>query len=166
MEHGFLISIKLIVYDTLDSVPWYGVCIISMEDKLTIGKLANSSEVSVETIRFYERKGILKQPKKQGTFRHYPEEYITRIRFIKRSQELGFTLKETKELLDLKIKNQSRCSDVLSKTEEKIQEINQKISDLKKMRKSLEGLAGCCVDTNQPLSDCPILECFISGKDK
>jgi MerR family mercuric resistance operon transcriptional regulator len=133
-----------------------------MKESLTIGKLAKASEVNVETVRFYERKGILKQPKKLGAFRYYPEEYITRIRFIKRSQELGFTLKETKELLDLKIKNQSKCSDVLNKTEEKIQEINQKINDLKKMKKSLEGLASCCVDMNQPLSDCPILDCFIS----
>lgn len=138
---------------------------MSMKESLTIGKLADASDVNVETVRFYERKGILKQPKKQGAFRYYPEEYVTRIRFIKRSQELGFTLKEAKELLDLKIKNQSKCSDVLSKTEEKIQEINQKISDLKKMKKSLEGLANCCVDKNQPLSDCPILECFISSKE-
>jgi len=138
---------------------------MSMKESLTIGKLADASDVNVETVRFYERKGILKQPKKQGSFRYYSEDYITRIRFIKRSQELGFTLKETKELLDLKIKNQSKCSDVLSKTEEKIQEINQKISDLKKMKKSLEGLASCCVDTNQPLSDCPILECFITSKE-
>ena len=139
---------------------------LNMKESLTIGKLATASEVNVETIRFYERKGILAQPKKQGSFRTYPDEYITRIRFIKRSQELGFTLKETKELLDLKIKNQSRCSDVLSKTEEKIEEINQKIKDLKKMKKSLKGLASCCVDDNQPLSDCPILECFITGKEK
>lgn len=137
-----------------------------MKESLTIGKLANASDVNVETVRFYERKGILKQPQKQGAFRHYPQEYITRIRFIKRSQELGFTLKETKELLDLKIKNQSKCSDVLSRTEEKIKEINKKINDLKKMKKSLEGLASCCVDSNQPLSDCPILECFISEKEK
>lgn len=137
-----------------------------MKESLTIGKLADASDVNVETIRFYERKGILKQPKKQGVFRYYPNEYIARIRFIKRSQELGFTLKETKELLDLKIKNQAKCSDVLSKTEEKIIEIDQKISDLKKMKKSLEGLANCCVDTNQPLSDCPILECFMDKKEK
>ncbi len=137
-----------------------------MKESLTIGKLADASDVNVETIRFYERKGILKQPKKQGAFRYYPNEYIARIRFIKRSQELGFTLKETKELLDLKIKNQAKCSDVLSKTEEKISEIDQKISDLKKMKKSLEGLANCCVDSNQPLSDCPILECFMDKKEK
>lgn len=139
---------------------------MKMKESLTIGKLAMASQVNVETIRFYERKGILKQPKKQGAFRKYPDEYITRIRFIKRSQELGFTLKETKELLDLKIKNQSKCSDVLSKTEIKIEEINQKISDLKKMKQSLQALASCCEDINQPLSDCPILECFINPKDK
>jgi len=101
-----------------------------MKESLTIGKLARASGVNVETIRFYERKGILKQPEKQGTFRDYPEEYILRVRFIKRSQELGFTLKESKELLDLRIKNQSKCSDVLLKTEEKITEIDQKIKDL------------------------------------
>lgn len=139
---------------------------MKMKEFLTIGRLADVSDVNVETVRFYERKGILKQPNKQGAFRHYPEEYIARIRFIKRSQELGFTLKETKDLLDLKIKNQAKCSDVLSKTEEKITEINQKIKDLKKMKKSLEGLANCCVDNNQSLSDCPILECFMNKKDK
>lgn len=138
---------------------------MGMKESLTIGKLADASGVSVETVRFYERKGILKQPKKNGAFRHYPDDYIARIRFIKRSQELGFTLKETKELLDLKIKNQAKCSDVLSKTEEKISEINQKIIDLKKMKRSLEGLASCCVDANQPLSDCPILECFMDKKE-
>jgi MerR family mercuric resistance operon transcriptional regulator len=137
-----------------------------MKDPLTIGKLACASSVSVETIRFYERRGILKQPKKQGTFRHYPFEYITRIQFIKRSQQLGFTLNEAKELLDLKIQNQAKCSDILSKTEEKISEINQKIKDLRKMRRSLEELANCCVDGNQPLSDCPILECFFIEKRK
>lgn len=136
-----------------------------MKESITIGKLASASGVSVETIRFYERKGILKQPRKQGAFRHYPDEYIARVQFIKRSQELGFTLKESKELLDLRIKNQSKCSDVLSKAEEKILEIDQKIKDLKRMKKSLQGLANCCEDTSLPLSECPILECFMVRKD-
>jgi len=131
-----------------------------MKDLLTIGKLAKACQVNVETVRFYERKGILQQPQKQGAFRYYSNEYITRIHFIKRSQELGFTLNQAKELLDLKIKNHSKCSDVLFHTKEKITEINKKISDLKKMKNSLEALANCCVDDNQPLSDCPILECF------
>lgn len=138
---------------------------MTMKESLTIGKLASASGVSVETIRFYERKGILKQPRKQGAFRHYPDEYIARVQFIKRSQELGFTLKESKELLDLRIKNQSKCSDVLSKTEEKILEIDQKIKDLKQMKKSLQGLVNCCEDTSLPLSECPILECFMVRRD-
>jgi len=137
-----------------------------MKSILTIGKLANAASVNVETIRFYERKGILSQPSKQGSFRYYPYSYIDRIRFIKRSQELGFTLKEIKQLLDLKIKDQSRCGDVLIKTEGKIQEITEKIKDLKKMKKSLEGLAKCCIDREQSLSECPILDCFIVSKGK
>lgn len=131
-----------------------------MKERFTIGKLANASDVNVETIRFYERKGILEQPNKEGSFRYYPESYILKIRFIKRSQELGFTLKEAKELLDLRIKNHAKCSDVLSKTEKKINEIDKKIADLKKMKASLKNLANCCVDETQPLSECPILECF------
>lgn len=138
---------------------------MKINEKLTIGMLAKESAVNVETIRFYERKDILKQPKKQGTFRYYPHDYITRIRFIKRAQELGFTLSETKELLDLKIKNQSKCSDVLIRTEEKIDEITKKIEDLKKMKRSLKLLANCCEDTSIPLSDCPILDCFINQKE-
>lgn len=137
-----------------------------MKEEMTIGSLATASDVNVETIRFYERKGILKQPKKLGGFRYYSQDYVVRIRFIKRSQELGFTLAETNDLLNLKIKSQAKCGDVLSKTKEKIEEIERKISDLKKMKKSLEGLAHCCVDNEQALSDCPILECFISQKDK
>jgi DNA-binding transcriptional MerR regulator len=136
-----------------------------MKNKLTIGKLALSSNVGVETVRFYERKGLIKQPNKQGGFRYYSPDLITRIKFIKRSQELGFTLKETGGLLELKIKNQSKCSDVLIKTENKIIEINEKIKDLKKMKENLLGLAKCCTTADMPLSDCPILECFMENQE-
>ena len=135
-----------------------------MNESLTIGKLASAAGVNVETVRFYERKGLLRQPKKRGTFRYYPHDYIAKIQFIKRSQDLGFTLKEAKELLDLKLKDEAKCSDVLEKTEEKIGEINAKIKDLKQMKKSLEGLAKCCEDESVPLSDCPILDCFMVKK--
>ncbi|MFT6632757.1 MAG: MerR family mercuric resistance operon transcriptional regulator [Bacteriovoracaceae bacterium] len=131
-----------------------------MKEKLTIGKLAQASGVGIETIRFYERKELIRQPKKQSSFRFYPPDLIERIKFIKRAQELGFTLKEVKELLDLKIKNQAKCSDVLDKTNKKILEINEKIKDLKKMKKSLDGLAKCCRADDMPLSECPILEHF------
>lgn len=137
-----------------------------MIEKLTIGKLAQAANVGVETIRFYERKGLIKQPAKDGGFRYYSSDVINRIHFIKRSQELGFTLQESKELLELKIKNHSKCSDVLSKTEEKIEEINQKIQDLKKMKNTLKDLANCCHSEDMPLSECPILECFITTNKK
>lgn len=146
--------------------PYYGTeyIMLNMNDKLTIGKVAQAANVGVETIRFYERKGLIKQPKKLGAFRYYPSDLATKIKFIKRSQELGFTLNESKELLELKIKNQAKCSDVLEKTNEKILEIDQKIKDLKKMKKSLQGLAKCCSSADLPLSDCPILECFVECK--
>jgi MerR family mercuric resistance operon transcriptional regulator len=131
------------------------------EKKLTIGKLADASKVTVETIRFYERKGLIEQPAKQGGFRYYSQDLIKRIWFIKRSQELGFTLKEAKELLELTVKKESKCNDILAKTEVKITEIDAKIKDLKKMKKSLQGLADCCESRDMPLSDCPVLDCFI-----
>ena len=135
-----------------------------MNEKLTIGKLAQASDIGVETVRFYERKGLIEQPNKQGAFRYYSLDLIDRIKFIKRAQELGFTLREVKELLELKINNQSKCSDVLKKTESKIIEIDEKINDLKKMKKSLKNLAQCCTSDDMPLSDCPILECFVEKK--
>lgn len=137
---------------------------MAMTESMTIGRLATESGVNIETVRFYERKGILKQPKRVGAFRYYSQDYIAKIRFIKRSQELGFTLSEAKGLLDLQVEKDSRCGDVLFKTEEKIREIDLKIKDLKKMKRSLENLAECCLNDDQPLSDCPIFECFISSK--
>ena len=128
--------------------------------KITIGALAKTAGVGVETIRFYERKGLLKQPHKSGGFRYYLPELATRIRFIKRSQELGFTLKEAQELLDLKLKSKAKCEDVLNKTESKIKEIEEKIKDLNNMKKSLIKLADCCESRDLSLSECPILERF------
>jgi len=128
---------------------------------LTIGKLAKACEVGVETIRFYERKELIQQPEKTGGFRHYPHSFIARVKFIKRAQQLGFTLNETKELLELTIEKSSQCRDVLEKTEDKISEIEEKISDLQKMKESLLSLANCCEDRSIPLSECPILDCFM-----
>lgn len=134
--------------------------------RITIGKLAKASDVGIETIRFYERKDLIKQPEKVGGFRYYSENLVERIKFIKRSQQLGFTLKETKELLDLSLEERSQCCDVLKRTEIKILEIEDKIRDLQKMKKSLESLADCCEDPSTALSDCPILDCFMEDCTK
>lgn len=139
---------------------------ISMKDNFTIGKLAKAANVGVETIRFYEKKLLLKQPRKVGAFRNYPIEYVERIKFIKRAQELGFTLKETSELLTLKLTSKSKCSDVLLKTNKKILEIEKKIIDLKVMKASLENLANCCDNPDVSLSECSMLDIFTSNKRK
>lgn len=132
--------------------------------RLTIGKLAKAAEVGVETIRFYERKGLLTQPEKVGGFRYYSSDLVTKIRFIKRSQQLGFTLSETKELLELSVQSTSQCKDILLKTEQKLREIDEKMKDLKRMKDSLSSLANCCEDKTIPLSECPILDCFFEEK--
>lgn len=134
-----------------------------MAELFTIGKLAASSDVGIETIRFYERKGILRQPKKRGSFRQYPSEYVDRILFVKRSQELGFTLKEAKGLLDLRVKDHAKCGDVMMKAEVKIKEIREKIRDLNRMKDSLVEIVNCCEDRSLSLTECPILDSFVRG---
>jgi len=128
---------------------------------MTIGKLAKASDVGIETVRFYERKDMIQKPQKIGGFRYYPDHYVEQIKFIKRAQNLGFTLRETKDLLELKVKKNSECQDILNKAAEKIVEIENKISDLQKMKASLEDLANCCEDPTIALSHCSIFECFM-----
>jgi MerR family mercuric resistance operon transcriptional regulator len=131
---------------------------------MTIGKLAKAAGVGVETIRFYERKGILKRPaKKEGGFRYYPMDEASRIRFVRRAQELGFTLKEVKELLDIQSKRKLTGKQVEQKAKEKIQEIKEKISDLKQMEDSLEKLAQICGRGTQAIQECKIFDCFEKG---
>lgn len=128
-----------------------------MKERLTIGKLAQASGVNVETVRFYERQGLIKQPPKGSSFRIYPESYIARIVFIKKAQELGFSLQEAKGLLMLGEEGPSNCVDYLAMSEAKIKQIEQKIADLHKMKRSLEALASCC-DSKE---ECELIDCFL-----
>ena len=131
---------------------------------MTIGKLAKASGVGVETIRFYERKGLIKRPSRQaGAYREYTADEAARIRFIKRAQELGFTLREVKELLEIQSKRRVTGAQVRGKAEEKIQEIQEKISDLKQMESSLRKLAKVCGEGEQAIRECKIFECFGKG---
>jgi MerR family mercuric resistance operon transcriptional regulator len=131
---------------------------------LTIGKLAKEAQVNVETIRFYERKKLIQQPEKQGGFRYYPQDDISRIRFIKRSQELGFTLTEIAELLALSLTDQARCADILEKAQQKIDEIEKKIADLDNIKTSLKQLKTCCDNPEVPIKDCSVLDTFKEKK--
>jgi MerR family mercuric resistance operon transcriptional regulator len=154
----------------LDPVPKYGVYNGHMTNSqqeigaLTIGKLAKQSKVNIETIRFYERKHLINQPEKQGGFRYYSTDYVSRIRFIKRAQELGFTLKEIHELLSLSLEEHARCGDILARAQQKIDEIEQKISDLSNIKTSLEQLKRCCDNPNIPVQESSVLDTFKEEK--
>lgn len=110
---------------------------------LTIGKLAQMAEVNVETIRYYERIGLLNRPAKPfGGFRTYPAETARRIHFIRRAQQLGFSLKEISELLQL---GDGQCDQVRKFAEQKRGRIASRIEDLTAMRDVLDELIECCL---------------------
>lgn len=134
-------------------------------EKITIGKLAEMSGVGVETVRFYQRKNLLREPKATGTFRTYSEEDAQRIIFIKRAQELGFTLAEVKELLELNTKPRMTCGTVKTKTKEKLKEIEAKISDLNRMKALLEKLSNACDASQDEIRQFKVQECFSFGLD-
>ena len=129
-------------------------------EKITIGKLAQLAGVGVETVRFYQRKGLLREPQAIGAFRTYSEEDIQKITFIKRAQELGFSLAEVKELLELNTKPRMTCGAVKKKTIDKIAEIDQKMSDLQKMRASLVKLSCACDSEQDNYKQYKVQECF------
>src|SRR5690606_9903637 len=126
-----------------DSVLWYGWYSLIME-KITIGILARQAGVGVETVRFYQRKELLREPNANGSVRTYSEDDVQRIIFIKKAQELGFSLAEVKELLELNTKPRMTCGAVKQKTQEKLKEIATKIEDLQRMKASLEKLSNAC----------------------
>ncbi len=132
-------------------------------EKLTIGKLAEMAGIGVETIRFYQRKELLREPKTSSGFRTYAEEDAQRIIFIKKAQELGFTLSEVKELLELNTKPRMTCGTVKAKTSEKIKEIETKIADLKRMKASLEKLENACDASQDNIRQFKVQECFDVG---
>lgn len=127
---------------------------------LTIGKIARLAEIGVETVRFYEREGLIEEPpRRESGYRQYPEETVHRLRFIKRAKELGFTLREIKELLGLRIdlSSAATCNAVRKLAEEKITDVRGRIRTLQRMEAVLVKLVGSCRN-RAVTSDCPILE--------
>ncbi len=121
----------------------------------TISKLAKKLNISVEIVRFYERKGLISQPEKPTHgYRHYPEETADRIRFIHRSKELGFTLDEIGRLLSLA---DSPCSQVQALAEDKLAMVQSKMKGLKRLEKALEALLSQC-NNNDDDTHCPIID--------
>lgn len=134
---------------------------------LTIGKIAKRAKVKIETIRYYERFGLLPEPSRRihSLYRQYDEDTVLRLQFIKNAKELGFSLKEISELLSLQVNPKSTCANVKKRAEIKIADIDEKIKTLQKIKKSLIKLWAQCKGKG-PTSDCPILDAFSSKGSK
>ena len=125
---------------------------------LTIGKLARSAGVGVETVRFYERKGLLPEPPRSlSGYRQYPPDTVERLLFIRRAKELGFALREIADLLALRVDEVAACGTVEAQAREKLALVAGKMVELRRMERSLNRLVRAC-QAREPTSDCPILE--------
>jgi MerR family transcriptional regulator, mercuric resistance operon regulatory protein len=123
--------------------------------KRTISHVAKTLDINIETVRFYERRGLIAQPPKPDYgYRHYPEDTVHRIRFIKRAQELGFTLDEIANLLSL---NDRPCGQVQGLAEHKLSAVKEKMADLRRLENALMGLLAQC-QSNDDDSHCPIID--------
>lgn len=125
-----------------------------VSESLTIGRLARAAEVGVETIRYYQERQLLPVPPSTGAFRYYPVSLVDRIRFIKRAQELGFSLEEISELLHLE-EGADRAS-IRDIAANRLSQIERKLTDLRRMQKVLKHLVTECERTSADLP-CPII---------
>ena len=124
---------------------------------MTIGQVAKLAGVGVETIRFYEREGLLNKPKrKQSGYRMFGPDVVNRIRFIKNVKELGFSLKEIRELLFLRVDSRGTAAEVKKRVDSKIDQIDKRIRDLKKVRNALAQLSRS--SGKGTLSESPLLD--------
>jgi MerR family copper efflux transcriptional regulator len=131
---------------------------------LRIGELASQGSVHLETVRYYEREGLMRPPKRTPSgHRAYLPSDLLRLRFIKRSQALGFTLVEIKELLALKVTPNQPCIDVVRQIEAKELEIKAKVSHLRAIQRTLRKMKASC-EGRCAVSECPILESLDSER--
>lgn len=124
----------------------------------SIGQIAKKSEISIETIRYYEKEGLLEKPqRKESGYRQYNDDVIERLSFIQQAKSLGFTLKQIKELFSLEVKQGTTSKDIKDIAQLKLGDIEEKIKMLKKMQKILKELVTQC-DGKGPVEQCPILK--------
>lgn len=124
----------------------------------TIGQLASDADVGVETVRFYERRGLIPEPPRTDAgYRQYDQEAVDRVRFIRRAKELGFTLREIRSLLDLRTGTAAECAEVREQIDGKLADVAERIRDLKRVERGLETLRRRC-EAADPQGDCPTLE--------
>jgi len=130
------------------------------KDRLSIGELSKRSNVGIETIRYYERLGVLSPVGRQVSgYRIYDLDSVRTLRFVKHAQELGFTLKDIKDLLQLKADKKPRCKDIQMRAKKHLQDVEQKVEHLSKIRSVLSDLIHQC-QKRKTDDRCPILDCF------
>ncbi|MEW6580526.1 MAG: Hg(II)-responsive transcriptional regulator [Chloroflexota bacterium] len=124
-------------------------------DNLTIGGFARAAGVNVETIRFYQRKGLLPEPDKPyGSIRRYGTEDVTRVRFVKSAQRLGFSLDDVAELL--KLEDGTHCTEAREQAEHKLADVRAKLADLRRIERALQGLIERCCEVRGQVR-CPLI---------
>lgn len=125
---------------------------------LTIGEVARQAGIGIETVRFYERQGLLEEPERRASgYRQYDQEAVAVLKFIRRAKELGFTLKEIKGLLSLRLDTSATRAEVRGQAKAKVADIEAKIADLQRMRDVLTKLIRKC-HGDGAANGCPILE--------
>ncbi len=128
---------------------------------LTIGKVASVANVSTDTLRYYEREGLIgPASKSRGGYRLYDRNVVRRVRFIKQAQHCGFTLTEIRALLDLRANDASCCRDVRHVALETKLQLEAKIKAMREISKALDHLIAKCSNDSGPLDNCPILAAF------
>lgn len=135
-----------------------------MGAELTIGRVARGAGVNIQTVRYYERRGLLSpEAYRDSGYRLYTDDAVRKIRFIKNAQELGFTLEEIAGLLRLRVGRRARCEDVRRKAQAKLGQVDEKIERLRAMRRVLDSLVRTC--SKRGTTDaCPILRSLEGGK--
>ena len=132
--------------------------------KMTRGEIAERTGVTRETVRYYEKRGLIPSPaRSDGGYRLYGKRYVRRLRFIGRAKQLGFTLEEIKDLLALRADAETTRDDVRAQAEEKLADVNEKITDLKRVRRALTSLTDECAGGPEPTSACSILDALERG---
>lgn len=138
-----------------------------MQKYFTISELAREAKVNVQTVRYYERRGLLLPAKRTGTggYRLYTEDSLKKLAFIGRAKELGFTLKEAGEMLELSAAPSADFDSVRKKAEEKLIAVDQKIDSLRSVRKVLKDLVKAC-EERKPVTEWPLLMSIEKGYGK
>jgi len=130
-----------------------------------IGEVARRADVNKDTVRYYEERELIPKPdRRRSGYRIFTWRHIDQIKFIKRAQQLGFTLNEIKELLELRMDEETSCSEIRKEAQAKYQDVSKKIEDLRRIKKTLTDLIDSCSKAG-PVGDCPILEA-LEGKNE